>query len=229
MKKPAIHALLRMTRPAWGSVAVLLGFVFLSVVLGCVTAGPPDGSLHRWWSGLGPVLPHDSFPADCTICHVGRKWNELRDDFYFDHERETGHRLDGAHASAKCLRCHNDRGPIEVFAAKSCAGCHEDVHQGTLGQDCAQCHDQDNWQASRMIAVHNRTRFPLVGAHVAVACYRCHEGALVGKFRPIDSNCATCHARALERATNPPHIGLGWTDRCDRCHIPTQWNQARIR
>ncbi|MCA8970051.1 MAG: hypothetical protein KDC95_09720 [Planctomycetes bacterium] len=202
----------------------------LFLVFGCVATSPGDGALHRWWSGLGPVLPHDTFPADCNMCHMGRKWNELRDEFYFDHARETGHALNGAHASAKCLRCHNDRGPIEVFQSKGCAGCHEDVHQRTLGNDCSKCHDEQTWHASKMVVdKHATTRFPLAGAHLAVACHRCHEGALVGKFRPIDSNCATCHDRDLQRAVNPPHIGLGWTDRCDRCHVPTQWNQARTR
>jgi len=24
------------------------------------------------------------------------------------------------------------------------------------------------------------------------------------------------------------HVGLGWVDRCDRCHMPTFWQQAEI-
>lgn len=209
--------------------AALLAWLLLMPVLGCVTQSPGDGSLHRWWSGLGPVLPHDTFPADCNICHVGRKWNELRDEFAFDHERETGHALAGAHADARCLRCHNDRGPVAVFQARGCVGCHEDVHESTLGKNCAECHSESTWHNRGMLARHNRTRFPLTGAHVATACHRCHEGAWVGKFRPVDTNCVTCHTADLRRAINPPHIALGYTDRCDRCHIPTRWNQARTR
>ncbi len=203
--------------------------LLVSVVLGCVSQRPGDGSLHRWWSGLGPVLPHDTFPADCNICHIGRKWNELREEFAFDHERETGFALEGAHVRARCLRCHNDRGPVAVFHALGCVGCHEDFHEGALGKDCAGCHDQNTWRATGMIARHNRTRFPLAGVHLATACHRCHEGAWVGKYRPVDTNCVTCHTADLNRATNPPHLTLGYTDRCDRCHIPTRWNQARVR
>ena len=32
----------------------------------------------------------------------------------------------------------------------------------------------------------------------------------------------------LARAVNPNHAGLGWVDRCDRCHLPRTWNQAEI-
>lgn len=217
-------------RKALLSVLFGLAYVLASVIMGCqVAESPGDGSMHRWWSGLGPVLPHDSFPADCSICHLGRRWNELREDFVFDHERETGHALKGAHKSAQCLRCHNDRGPVQSFEAQGCRGCHEDFHQGTLGPNCASCHDEVSWKTPDMVARHNRTRMPLTGAHLATACHRCHEGAWVGKFRPVDANCVTCHQADLQKAINPPHLGLGWVDRCDRCHIPTDWNQARTR
>ena len=63
-------------------------------------------------SKLGPVIPHDSFPSACSLCHVGGSWTEIRDDFEFDHLAETGVPLNGAHAEATCLRCHNDRGPV---------------------------------------------------------------------------------------------------------------------
>ncbi len=196
-------------------------------VLSCVMESPGAASRHRWWARLGPVLPHDTFPSDCKLCHVGEKWDTLRDDFTFDHERETGVPLVGAHAQAQCIRCHNDRGPVAVFDAKGCAGCHEDVHQGDLGRNCDSCHEQRTWRADGMIERHHHTRFPLVGAHATTACFRCHPGAEVGNFVPTDTECATCHQADLARTTN--HVGLGWTKRCDRCHMPTFWRQAEVR
>lgn len=207
----------------------LAALAVLSVVIAsCAVQQDTGGALrYRWWSGLGPVLPHDTFPADCRLCHVGDDWNTLRDDFEFDHEKETGVELVGAHAAARCLLCHNDRGPVAMFRVKGCVGCHEDVHMGDLGPRCESCHDQQTWQPVGQVEMHNKTRFPLTGIHAITACQRCHPGAFTGNFMPVDTECATCHQDELQRANNPPHINLGWVNNCDRCHIPTSWKQAQ--
>jgi hypothetical protein len=197
-------------------------------VVACALQRVGTYDAHRWWAGLGPVLPHDSFPADCTLCHLGSDWNTLREDFEFDHARETGVPLSGAHRAAQCLRCHNDRGPVATFSARGCAGCHEDVHEGQLGTACQQCHTEQSWMAVGQIERHAQTRFPLVGVHAVTACYRCHPGAEVGQFVPTDPDCVSCHQRDLLGAQNPNHIAFGWVTDCDRCHLPTTWNQAEI-
>jgi hypothetical protein len=194
-----------------------------ALAVACVLQGPPDTAVHRWWGGLGPVLPHDTFPADCKLCHVGEGWHVLSQRFAFDHAAETGYALNGAHGDAQCLRCHNDRGPVAVFAAKGCAGCHEDIHLGQLGGRCTDCHQELTWRPDGQYELHQRTRFPLVGVHAQTACHRCHVGAEVGKFTPTDVECVTCHADDLARAVQPNHVGLGWVERCDRCHMPTVW------
>lgn len=198
----------------------------LLLVLACAVQRPATLSQNRWWRGLGPVLPHDTFPADCTMCHSGGDWQSLVEDFSFDHEAETGVRLEGAHAVAQCLRCHNDRGPVAVFAADGCIGCHEDTHFGELGNRCTDCHDQRTWRPRGQTELHNRTRFPLVGVHAVTACRRCHVGAEVGNFVPTDTECVTCHQDDLARTTN--HINLGWVNRCDRCHLPSRWDLAEV-
>lgn len=207
----------------------LAGAALLCLGFACALPRTRTMDLHRWWAGLGPVLPHANFPADCTLCHVGSGWNDLRADFSFDHLERTGVPLHGAHEAARCLRCHNDRGPVETFAAQGCAGCHEDVHQAQLGNDCRSCHQESNWRALGMHERHNRTRFPLIGAHAATACERCHVGAEVGRFVPTDIQCVSCHQADLAETVLPNHFALGWVDNCDRCHMPTTWNQAEIR
>jgi hypothetical protein len=203
-----------------------LGLALLLLAAACVIQQPGVASRHRWWSGLGPVLPHDSFPSDCKLCHQGEGWNDLTDDFAFDHLAETGVPLEGAHEAARCLRCHNDRGPVEVFAKQGCGGCHEDVHLGRLGGLCTECHTQTTWRPEGQIEAHRRTRFPLVGVHASTPCFRCHPGSESGLFTPSDPNCITCHVSDLQQTTN--HIGLGWVDNCQRCHQPTSWNNAEI-
>ena len=209
--------------PAWAALLAALSTLFLA----CAIQQTANVGRHRWWAGLGPVLPHDTFPADCELCHAGEGWS-LTEEFDFDHELETGVALEGAHEQAQCLRCHNDRGPVAVFANKGCVGCHEDFHFGDLGPNCTQCHTEQTWQPFGMIARHDRTRFPLEGAHLTVACQRCHPGARVGNFIPQDPNCLSCHREDMLAANNPNHVGLGWVDNCDRCHYPVSWNQAEI-
>lgn len=210
------------------STLALLSAAASLVVAACVSSGADSASLRLWWAGFGPVLPHETFPGDCQLCHAGGDWSSLRTDFEFDHEAETGVPLLGAHADASCIRCHNDRGPVSIFAQRGCAGCHEDVHQGSLGSTCEDCHTETNWYPRGQHELHRNTRFPLVGVHAVTACHRCHPGAEAGRFTPTDTECVTCHASDLANATNPNHIGLGWVDRCDRCHLPRTWNQAEI-
>jgi len=208
---------------------VLLGKLVLLVALfggawACaVFRGDPVG-VQEWGLDRGPVIPHDSFPADCTLCHVGDDWSEIRADFEFDHEAETGVALLGAHADAGCLRCHNDRGPAGAFAARGCAGCHEDVHRGKLGLNCQDCHGEEDWSPREAIALHDRTGFSLVGAHAAAACWRCHLDAPAGQFSGTDTQCHNCHQDDLARADSPDHQAQGWVTDCDRCHIPTTWS-----
>lgn len=210
----------------WTVIALSAAVGFLAAA--CVVQGHDSAAQRLWWAGFGPVLPHDTFPGDCSLCHAGNDWQRVTSDFEFDHEKETGVRLEGAHNRATCLRCHNDRGPVAVFTARGCIGCHEDVHTGTLGAECTTCHTQETWQPFGQRALHDRTRFPLIGVHASTACHRCHPGAEVGRFTPTDVECVTCHASDLARATNPNHVALGWIDRCDRCHLPRTWEQAEI-
>ncbi len=176
----------------------------------------------RW----GPLVPHKSFPGDCSVCHRSDGWDQLRDDFSFDHEKETGVALVGAHAGAACLRCHNDRGPVSLYMARGCAGCHVDPHESSLGSDCRHCHGELNWQPTGLIAHHARTRFPLTGVHLGTACDRCHVGARIGDFKGAPVACHLCHQSDVARATNPNHVMNGFTRNCQQCHAPTGWSPA---
>jgi len=115
-----------------------------------------------------------------------------------------------------------------TFAARGCAGCHEDTHQGKLGRNCTDCHNEENWLPKNAIARHNQTRFPLIGAHAATGCYRCHPGAEVGNFAGIDPSCVACHSEDLTRAKAPDHFAQGLTDNCQQCHLSVSWIPAKF-
>ena len=204
--------------------AALLGAALCLLAVNCESVAPRNGWQKRW----GPLVPHRTFPGDCGLCHVAERWDMLRPDFAFDHQKSTGYPLEGAHARAACLRCHNDRGPVAAYAARGCGGCHPDPHQSTLGLDCTRCHEQTTWRPTGLIAEHARTRFPLYGVHAAVPCERCHLEARQGQYRGAPVDCDLCHQKDLARATSPDHVASGWTRGCDRCHTPSSFTAANF-
>lgn len=183
---------------------------------------------HEWRESRGPVVPHDSFPRDCTLCHEKGSWHELRKDFVFDHLKETGTPLNGAHASGQCLRCHNDRGSVSLFAKRGCTGCHEDIHRGRLGIKCTTCHSENDWNPTGVYAVHAQTRFPLTGVHVGVTCSRCHPSADSGQFIGADPRCEACHRQDAINAKAFDHASMNALTNCQQCHSQTSWGNAHF-
>lgn len=199
------------------SAALLLAWCL--VVVNCETIVPRQSWSKKW----GPMVPHETFPGDCSICHVSERWDVLREDFEFDHAKETGFALEGAHEGAACLRCHNDRGPVQAYVTRGCGGCHVDSHKGNLGADCTECHDQNTWFPGGLVADHAKTRFPLVAIHAITPCEGCHLRATVGDFRGTPVNCHLCHQRDAIKA-QPNHVLSGWVTNCERCHTPENWS-----
>jgi hypothetical protein len=183
---------------------------------------------QEWRESRGPVIPHDSFPRDCTICHVKGSWHEIRSDFVFDHAKETGTPLTGAHQVAQCLRCHNDRGSVATFSKRGCTGCHEDIHRGRLGIKCTTCHNDTDWNPTGIYAVHAQTRFPLQGVHVGVSCSRCHPSAEAGQFLGADPRCEACHRQDALSAKSMDHAAQGLLSNCQQCHSQGTWSDARF-
>lgn len=77
------------------------------------------------------------FGTKCDKCHTDETF-ERKD---FNHKKETGYALEGAHSSVKCLDCHLK----PLYASKTpsaCGICHrkDDIHDGELGIRCERCH-----------------------------------------------------------------------------------------
>ncbi len=204
--------------------SVILLFSSTLILVHCETLVPRQGWSQRW----GPMVPHDTFPGDCSVCHTPGKWNELKDKLDFDHHTETGFELVGAHEEAACLRCHNDRGPVTAYVKRGCGGCHYDPHKSTLGLDCESCHNQDHWEPTGLIQEHATTRMPLMGVHAITPCESCHERATIGEYRGAPTACHSCHRQDAFQAF-PNHSINGWTANCERCHNSSGWNTPGFR
>ena len=185
----------------------------------------------------------------CTTCHTQNAWKPVPG---FSHAK-TDFPLKGKHASVECLKCHANtmdaeshkeaalQPRSEVFsrmrpvAHGSCVDCHKDPHEGRLGADCTACHAETGWKevhgTSAERAFHEKTRYPLRGAHAQVACRSCH-----GPFPGVKAvfkglrfdTCATCHVDAhLAQLGSPPKA-------CDTCHdlqrfLPARYDPATHR
>jgi hypothetical protein len=174
----------------------------------------------------------------CADCHTERGWKPAE---RFDHAR-TGYPLQGKHAKVECLSCHarepdpdfaqaraSPTAPIsETFsrfkpvAHEACLDCHKDPHASRFGDNCQSCHKVEGWLLLKGVtaerAFHEKTRYPLRGAHETVACKSCH-----GPFRGVKAvfknlpfaQCSSCHVDAhLAQLGGAGSAAAA----CDRCH-----------
>ncbi len=151
------------------------------------------------------------FGADCKSCHNEKAWSPAK----FDHGKHTPFPLKGAHATAQCSACHGDE--LLRPLATACFDCHkaQDVHHGSLGSDCASCHNETGWR-TKIRFDHDLTRFPLSGLHAAVACEACHVSQ---SYKDAKTDCASCHK------ADDVHLGR-FTARCESCHTASGWTRV---
>ncbi|MBI1805696.1 MAG: hypothetical protein HYR76_01440 [Ignavibacteria bacterium] len=164
------------------------------------------------------------FSKDCVQCH---KANAFEWGSNFDHML-TKFPLTGAHVSTSCTMCHKSstfKGtPLECFT------CHQSVYQATVNPNhaaakfptaCVTCHTTMAWRPSTFS--HDNTKFPLTGAHRAVACKDCHTN---NQYTGMQTNCIDCHRTDFANTTNPSHQAGGFSQNCTQCHTTTTWKPA---
>lgn len=160
---------------------------------------------------------------NCENCHTVEGFRPA--SFGLEAHQETAFPLRGAHRAVPCLACHQTAsgGWAMEKPHGSCVACHEDPHRGGMegfagDRGCVACHDASTWRGA--LFDHDRTPFPLTGAHARQACAECHQPA---DYRHGKTDCASCH--------KDPHLGqfadrvLAGTDRidCASCHVTVDW------
>jgi hypothetical protein len=167
------------------------------------------------------------FSTTCNSCHSVQAWQPAR---FVDHAR-TRFPLTGAHQQVDCARCHvNGR-----FAGTpaDCYSCHRQNYQGTTNPNhsagnfpttCDSCHSTNAWRPASSID-HNKTRFPLTGAHKSLDCGQCHAN---GRFAGTPAACVSCHQAKYNSTTNPNHSSAGFPTTCETCHSTTAWQPANF-
>ena len=160
--------------------------------------------------------PHGKdFRLNCGLCHNADSWEVNSKTMTFNHST-TDFVLEGRHQQINCRQCHNNL--VFSEAKTTCISCHTDFHQQTVRHDCARCHTPKSWIITDASRIHQSTRFPLVGAHMAADCYDCHQSGSLLNFEPIGVNCIDCHRNNYMAAKNPDHLAAGFSTNCYECH-----------
>lgn len=145
----------------------------------------------------------------CATCHKVSGWSNVT----FEHAKETGFPLTGAHQSLACTQCH--AGALKDPLPRDCGSCHaaDDIHKTPEMSLCATCHVTEEWKIINRFD-HHFTDFPLVGMHQVVPCESCH---IANQFVGTESACVNCHKQ------DDHHKG-GLGNKCETCHSPNAWN-----
>jgi hypothetical protein len=170
-----------------------------------------------------------TIPTTCLTCHNINTWAGAT----IDHPALSGgFQLVGAHVSIACESCHSGPGfsvPFNASSQNDCFACHssdyQSEHAGTgFPTTCLTCHNVDTWAGATIDHPALSGGFQLVGAHVSIACERCHSGP--GFSVPFDpaghSDCYACHASDYDNE----HSGTGFSTNCLSCHNTDTWEGA---
>lgn len=157
--------------------------------------------------------------ANCLRCHNTTDWKASRTTF--DHNK-TKYALRGAHIEVDCQKCHapqQDGRPKYVgLKFDRCADCHSDPHRAAFPQQtCENCHNVSGWKQTRKFLAafnHSKTKYPLLGKHVDVACQQCHRHADF-KTAIAHNLCADCHKPDPHHGQFAKRADGG---RCESCH-----------
>lgn len=175
----------------------------------------------------------------CEECHGGATFKAT--SFTLAKHQRSSYPLTGSHEAIACNECHKPQPGSKLvsyhFNRLSCTTCHEDVHRNEFAErmaalnaqgkplGCEACHSTKQWEDMAKFN-HDRTRFPLVGAHRAVGCIDCHKPPnleltlLHVRFADAPAVCIECH--------EDPHaeqFGVREHD-CNSCHNSNKWRPS---
>jgi hypothetical protein len=187
---PILRALVRAVLPVLPAIAAII----------LLAAAPAMGSKLEMLVMPGPVIEgHAKYEAECPKCHLR-----------FSKETQSG----------LCLDCH-DKVKADVDSGE---GFHGRI-PGIKDAKCRRCHtdhlgrDADIVHLDPQTFEHDRTDYPLKGAHLRIACTSCHKPDK--EYRDAPDTCIGCHKE------DDPHQGrLG--EKCADCHSEKGWREARF-
>jgi hypothetical protein len=165
------------------------------------------------------------FSNKCEDCHNQQTFKVNTKLKNFNHDL-TGYSLEGNHTVVECKKCHTGQKMTDPLPHDKCAECHSDYHKGefvnTSYNDCIACHSTSGFNESSFdLEKHEKSLFPLNGAHIATPCFSCHKKTETWKFRNIGINCIDCHENIHSGYISNEFIPA---NDCKKCHNDDSWN-----
>ena len=158
------------------------------------------------------------FSNDCAACHTTDPgWKPAAFD---EHDAQFFPIYSGNHEGEwnSCTECHPNPSNYAEF---TCLTCHtnpetDNDHNGISGYSyesnaCLACHPTGDEDGA---FDHNRTNFPLTGAHTTVNCGECHVDGYAG----TPTHCDACHLDDYNNASDPNHVSANFPTDCAACH-----------
>ena len=182
-----------------------------------------DCHLTDYNATTNPSHTAAKYSTDCKTCHTPASWLQSS----FNHNTNTAFPLTGGHIGVACLSCHTTG---YKGTPTTCVSCHQNNYNATtnpghvaakFSTDCTTCHTNVAWKPATFNHT-TGTTFPLVGAHVSVACIDCHSKGYVG----ISTDCVSCHLAKYNATTNPSHSGAKFPTTCVTCHNQNAWTPS---
>jgi predicted CXXCH cytochrome family protein len=131
----------------------------------------------------------------------------------------------GQHRVVKCGECHGtdlNSKPEHT----NCTSCHKDYHKGEFiasgkSGECSDCHTVSGFSPSLFtLELHQKTRFPLAGSHLAQSCQSCHYSGSEWKFKKDNIECSSCHNNIHGNEISAKFMG---NNNCSNCHNVENW------
>ncbi len=169
------------------------------------------------------------FGSNCESCHVTNSFKEIKNIGKFDHNK-TNFPLIGKHTDVTCLDCHVG-GISNKPKYEKCSNCHEDYHEGQLTKngikrDCSVCHIIEGFNITQFpIEEHNKTKFQLLGSHLAITCQSCHYKEEKWQFLIKGENCINCHENVHKNFISKEFLG---ENNCQNCHNNNAWSEIKF-
>lgn len=174
-------------------------------------------------------IHEDKFGQNCTKCHNEQSFHSIKKMKEFNHDR-TDFKLIDKHELVECKDCHKTK-LTDPVKHNNCTDCHDDYHKGQLKQqnviqDCDNCHSTKGFtESSYTIERHDKTEFPLKGAHLATPCFVCHKDKDEWAFKSIGINCSDCHENIHENFIDKKYYP---EENCENCHTVNIWSEINF-